>query len=66
VHNSIPEYASTTGISIAMKILESSTDGAYKKKREGKRKAPRVTSIKRGSQYFERRRTLLLQKSFLM
>jgi hypothetical protein len=49
-----------------MKILESSTDGAYKKKREGKRKAPRVTSIKRGSQYFERRRTLLLQKSFLM
>jgi hypothetical protein len=35
-------------------------------KKEGKRKAPRVSSNKRGSQYFERRKTLQLQKSFLM
>jgi hypothetical protein len=38
----------------------------YIKKREGKRKAPRVSSNKRGSQYFERRKTLQLQNSFLM
>jgi hypothetical protein len=35
-------------------------------KKEGKRKAPRVSSNKSGSQYFERRKTLQLQKSFLM
>jgi hypothetical protein len=29
----------------------------------GKRKTPRVSSNKRGSQYFERRKTLQLQKS---
>jgi hypothetical protein len=29
-------------------------------------KAPRVYSNKRGSQYFERRKTLQLQKLFLM
>jgi hypothetical protein len=34
-------------------------------KRERK-KAPRVSSNKRGSQYFERRKTLQLQKLFLM
>jgi hypothetical protein len=28
------------------------------KKKEGKRKAPRVSSNKRGSQYFERRKIL--------
>jgi hypothetical protein len=33
------------------------------KKRE--RKAPRISSNKRGSQYFERRKTLQLQKPFL-
>jgi hypothetical protein len=48
-----------------IKTPESSRDGAYKKKME-KRKAPRVSSNKRGSQYFERRKTLQLQKSFLM
>jgi hypothetical protein len=31
-----------------------------------KRKAPRVSSNKRGSQYFERRKTLQLQKLFLL
>jgi hypothetical protein len=31
-----------------------------------KRKAPRVSSNKRGSQYFERRKILQHQKSFLM
>jgi hypothetical protein len=35
-------------------------------KREGKRKALRVSSNKRGSEYFDRRKTLQLQKSFLM
>jgi hypothetical protein len=50
-----------------IKILESSRDGAYiKKEREEKRKAPRVSSNKRESQYFERRKTLQLKKSFLM
>jgi hypothetical protein len=49
-----------------IKTPESSRDGAYKKEREGKRKAPRVSSNKRGSQYFEMRKTLQLQKSFLM
>jgi hypothetical protein len=48
-----------------IKTPQSSRDRVYKK-REGKRKAPRVTSNKRGSQYFERRKTLRLEKSFLM
>jgi hypothetical protein len=47
-----------------IKTPESSRDGAYKK-REGKRKALRLSSNKRGSQYFKRRKTLQLQKSFL-
>jgi hypothetical protein len=47
-----------------IKTIESSRHGAWKK--EGKRKASRVSSNKRGSQYFERRKTLQLQKSFLM
>jgi hypothetical protein len=34
-------------------------------KKEGKRKAPRVSSNKMRSQYFERRK-IQLQKSFLM
>jgi hypothetical protein len=37
-----------------------------KRKEEGKRKAPRVSSNKRGNQYFERRKTLQLKKFFLM
>jgi hypothetical protein len=45
---------------------ESSGDEACEKKREGKRKSPRLSLNKRGSQYFERRKTLQLQKSFLM
>jgi hypothetical protein len=47
-----------------IKTPESSRDGAYKKG-EGKRKALRLSSNKRGSQYFKRRKTLQLQKSFL-
>jgi hypothetical protein len=35
-------------------------------KRRSMKKAPRVSSNKRGSQYFERRKTLQLQKLFLM
>jgi hypothetical protein len=35
-------------------------------KKEGKRKAPIVSSNKRGSQNFKRRKTLQLQKFFLM
>jgi hypothetical protein len=35
-------------------------------KQEREKKAPRVSSNKRGSQYFERRKTLQLQKLFLM
>jgi hypothetical protein len=49
-----------------IKTPESSRDEAYNKEREGKRKPARVSSIKRGSQYFERRKTLQHQKSFLM
>jgi hypothetical protein len=51
-----------------IKNPKSSRDRALKKeKKERKRKkAPRVSSNKRGSQYFERRKTLQLQKSFLM
>jgi hypothetical protein len=49
-----------------IKTPESSRDGAYKK-REKEKKILRVSSNKRGSQYFERRKkTLQLQKSFLM
>jgi hypothetical protein len=49
-----------------IKTPESSRDGAHiKKEREGK-KAPRVSSNKRGSQYFETGKTLQPQKSFLM
>jgi hypothetical protein len=35
-------------------------------KKEKKKKAPRISSNKRESQYFERRKTLQLQKLFLM
>jgi hypothetical protein len=58
VHNSIPEYASTTGISIAMKILESSTDGAYKKREKEKEKLQESLQLKgevnisRGEEHF--------------
>jgi hypothetical protein len=36
------------------------------KKREGKKKAPILSSNKRIIQYFERRKTLQLQKFFLL
>jgi hypothetical protein len=36
------------------------------KKKIEKKNAPRVSSNKRGSQYFERRKTFQLQKTFLM
>jgi hypothetical protein len=36
------------------------------KKKKKEKKAPRVSSNKRGSQYFERRKTLQIQKFFLM
>jgi hypothetical protein len=50
-----------------IKTLESSRDRAHIKKREKEiRKALRVSSNKRGSQYFGRRKTIQLQKSFLM
>jgi hypothetical protein len=48
-----------------IKTPKSSRDGAYKKG-ERKRKTPRVSSNKMESQYFERRKTLQLQKSFLL
>jgi hypothetical protein len=90
MHNSIPEYASTAGISMVMttpfhdkpfekkffkkwfspqissKPLSPQETEHIKKEGEGKRKAPRVSSNKRGSQYFERGNILQLQKSFLM
>jgi hypothetical protein len=37
-----------------------------KKKKENEKRTQRVSSNKRGSQYFERRKTLQLQRSFLM
>jgi hypothetical protein len=37
-----------------------------KKREKRKKKAPRVSSNKRGGQYFERGKTLKLQKFFLM
>jgi hypothetical protein len=37
-----------------------------KKRKEKGKKAPRVSSNKRGSQYFERRKILQLQRSYLM
>jgi hypothetical protein len=52
-----------------IKNPKSLRDGASKekKRKEKKRKkAPWVPSNKRGSQYFERRKTLQLQKLFLM
>jgi hypothetical protein len=48
-----------------IKTPKSLRDGAYKKG-ERKRKTPRVSSNKMESQYFERRKTLQLQKSFLL
>jgi hypothetical protein len=79
VHNSIPKYASTTSIlkPFKKKFLNkwfspqisskppSPQETKHEKKGE-KKKAPRVPSNKRGSQYFERRKTLQLQKPFLM
>jgi hypothetical protein len=51
-----------------IKPPKSSRDGAQKKRKnkEKGKKAPKVSSNKRGSQNFERRKTLQLQKSFLM
>jgi hypothetical protein len=45
-----------------IKTLEFSRDEALKK--EGKRKAPRVSSNKRGSQYFERRKYFNFKNPF--
>jgi hypothetical protein len=48
-------------------IFSSNIIKTHKSSRDGAReKAPRVSSNKRGSQYFERRKTLQLQKHFLM
>jgi hypothetical protein len=47
-----------------IKNPKSLRDGASKEKK--RKKAPWVPSNKRGSQYFERRKTLQLQKLFLM
>jgi hypothetical protein len=53
-----------------IKTLKSSGGRAEKKRKkeekEKRKKALRVSSNKRGSQYFERRKTLQLQRSFLM
>jgi hypothetical protein len=38
----------------------------HRKKKKKEKKTPRVSSNKRGNQYFERRKTLQLQWSFLM
>jgi hypothetical protein len=38
----------------------------HRKQREKRKKTPRVSSNKRGSQYFERRKTLQPQKSSLI
>jgi hypothetical protein len=46
--------------------IEKKREKKEEKEKEGKPKAPRVSSNKRGSQYFERRKTIQLQKSFLM
>jgi hypothetical protein len=46
----------------------SSSQDMEHRKKEGKgkrKKAPRVSSNKRGSKYFKRRKTLQLQRSFL-
>jgi tRNA(Ser,Leu) C12 N-acetylase TAN1 len=57
--------------SFIIKILKSSKRGSIEKKREkvlkkeeGKRKALRVSTNKKGSQYFERRKTSRLQNLF--
>jgi hypothetical protein len=47
-----------------IKTPKSSGDEAYKKREKEKRKAPRVSSNKRESQYFERRKIVQLKKSF--
>jgi hypothetical protein len=51
-----------------IKTPKSSRDGVSKKMRQRekkKKKAPSISSNNRGSQYFERRKTLQLQKFFL-
>jgi hypothetical protein len=42
------------------------TEHRQKSKKEKEKKTPRIYSNKRGSEYFERRKTLQLQISFLM
>jgi hypothetical protein len=81
VHNSILEYASMASILkpfekkflkkwFSPQILSEPPSPLEmeheKKKKKKKRKAAIVSSNKRGSQYFERRKTLQLQKFFLM
>ncbi len=46
--------------------LPSPQEMEHRKREKEEKKPPRVSSNKRGSQYFERRKTLQLQKSFLM
>jgi hypothetical protein len=78
VHNTIPEYVSTASIlkPCEKKFLKKSFSPQISSRapspqetehgKKKKKKAPRVFSIKRRSQYFERRKTLQLQKHFLM
>jgi hypothetical protein len=47
-------------------LKRQSIEKKKKKKKKEKKKAPRVSSNKRGSQYFERRKTLHVQRAFLM
>jgi hypothetical protein len=80
VHNFIPEYASTASIlklfekkflkkwfcpqiSSNPQVLKRQS---MKKKRKKRESSKCLSSNKRGSQYFERRKTLQLQKFFLM
>jgi hypothetical protein len=78
MHNSIPEYASIDSIlkPFEKKFLKKWFLLKYNEnpqvlkrrsmKKRKKKKAPRVSSNKRGSQYFDRRKTHRNQKLFLM
>jgi hypothetical protein len=46
--------------------MRRSIEKKKKKEKEKRKKAPTFSTNKRGSQYFERRKKLQLQRSFLM
>jgi hypothetical protein len=47
-------------------MREKAQEKVLKKRKKQRKKAPRVSSNKRGSQYFERRKTLQLRKFFFI